>query len=46
MAKNKIENKVLRPSRGDFFFADAFKNFANPEFPIFTVHPPIYNLNI
>ncbi|WP_282638651.1 DUF6088 family protein [Sphingobacterium thalpophilum] len=31
IAKNKIENKILKSSRGELFFADDFKNFATPE---------------
>lgn len=31
IAKNKIENKILRSSRGELFFADDFKNLATPE---------------
>ncbi|MFD2965840.1 DUF6088 family protein [Sphingobacterium bambusae] len=31
VARNKIENKILKSSRGEFFFADDFKNFATPE---------------
>lgn len=31
VAKNKIESKILRSSRGELFFADDFKNFATPE---------------
>ncbi|WP_324755601.1 DUF6088 family protein [Sphingobacterium thalpophilum] len=31
IAKNKIENKILKSSRGKLFFADDFKNFATPE---------------
>lgn len=30
-AKNKIENKILKSSRGELFFADDFKNLATPE---------------
>ncbi len=31
IAKNKIENKILKSSRGELFFADDFKNLATPE---------------
>ncbi|GAB3016183.1 DUF6088 family protein [Niabella terrae] len=31
IAKNKIESKILKSSRGELFFADDFKNFATPE---------------
>lgn len=31
IAKNKIENKILKSSRGELFFADDFKSFATPE---------------
>ncbi|MGJ1197904.1 DUF6088 family protein [Sphingobacterium spiritivorum] len=31
IAKNKIENKILKSSRGELFFADDFKNIATPE---------------
>lgn len=31
IAKNKIENKILKSSRGELFFANDFKNFATPE---------------
>ncbi len=31
IAKNKIESKILKSSRGKLFFADDFKNFATPE---------------
>lgn len=31
IAKNKIENKILKSSRGELFFADYFKNLATPE---------------
>lgn len=31
IAKNKIENKILKSSRGELFFADDFRNFATPE---------------
>lgn len=30
-AKNKIESKVLKSSRGELFFADDFKNYGTPE---------------
>ncbi|PRD46123.1 DUF6088 family protein [Sphingobacterium haloxyli] len=30
-AKNKIENKVSKSSRGELFFAEDFKHFATPE---------------
>lgn len=30
-AKNKIERKVLKSSRGELFFADDFKNYGTPE---------------
>lgn len=31
IAKNKIERKILKSSRGELFFADDFKNLATPE---------------
>ncbi|MGJ1365761.1 DUF6088 family protein [Sphingobacterium spiritivorum] len=31
IAKNKIENKILKSSRGELFFADDFKSLATPE---------------
>ncbi|MGJ1269266.1 DUF6088 family protein [Sphingobacterium spiritivorum] len=31
IAKNKIERKILKSSRGELFFADDFNNFATPE---------------
>lgn len=30
-ARNKIESKVLKSSRGELFFADDFKNYGTPE---------------